>query len=379
MLALFSTPFLPALTGIRALAALYVLGMHAQLLSTSGIATYLPFLWRGYLGVDFFFLLSGFIITHVYLASLGRPDREAIVIFLWHRIIRLCPVHITVLAALLPIVYVAGASGMSFNSPHNWRATDLLWQLTLTHGWGTMNALGWNPPSWSISAEWFAYLLFPLLALGLQQLRSAVTSISLAIVALAATAAIFAVTNWTFTGSDVIGAPALARVSGEFLCGALLRRALDGRMTALSPVWIGDAAGAAAFVLFLVGATREWPDFLLVALAAITIVGAATAQSFFAGILGSRPMVWLGEISYSIYMVHFPIFVILRRVLDLASFQPSNPTGDLLVFAGALGLVIGCATILFYCVERPMRARLRDSLGVLSSANVAPASSPGPR
>ena len=57
--------YVPALTGIRALAALLVLGMHTEQNVPAGLDSLLPFFARGYLGVDFFFVLSGFIITHV--------------------------------------------------------------------------------------------------------------------------------------------------------------------------------------------------------------------------------------------------------------------------------------------------------------------------
>nr|HAQ92626.1 hypothetical protein [Afipia sp.] len=92
---------IPALTGLRAVAALLVLGIHTDQTEPSQIKTFLPFLGQGHLGVDLFFILSGFIITHVYLANLREPSWRAVRIFLWHRLVRLYPVHVTVLFGLI--------------------------------------------------------------------------------------------------------------------------------------------------------------------------------------------------------------------------------------------------------------------------------------
>src|SRR5262244_570203 len=93
-----ATQYVPSLTGIRALAALLVLGLHAEQNVPVGLQSLLPFFARGYLGVDFFFVLSGFIITHVYLANLAHPTAAATRVFLWHRFVRIYPVHVAVLA-----------------------------------------------------------------------------------------------------------------------------------------------------------------------------------------------------------------------------------------------------------------------------------------
>src|SRR6516162_4403834 len=198
--------YVPALTGIRALAALLVLGMHTEQNVPSGLDSLLPFFARGYLGVDFFFVLSGFIITHVYFARLASASRSAVQIFLWHRFIRLYPVHITVLAGLVAIVSVAGAAGFTLNNPQEWQWNDLFWQLTLLHAWGVTASPGWNAPSWSISAEWFAYLLFPLLAPALMWVRGRAIGLLIAVAALAATALLFAMADWTL--NTWVGAPA---------------------------------------------------------------------------------------------------------------------------------------------------------------------------
>ncbi|HEY7244207.1 MAG TPA: acyltransferase [Xanthobacteraceae bacterium] len=358
--------FVPALTGIRALAALLVLGLHAEQNVPAGVSAVLPFLARGYLGVDLFFVLSGFIITHVYFTSLARPMRSAVGIFFWHRLIRLYPVHLTVLAAMLVLVGLARLTHVPLNHPEEWRFADIPWQLTLLHAWGATATPGWNAPSWSISAEWFAYLLFPLLAPMLLRVRDGLTALLIATAALAATALVFSLAGWSF--NSWVGAPALIRVSGEFLCGAALCRAVALGSCLPSPG--GDWLAAASFLSFLLGASGGWADLGLVALLAITILGTGTAQSLWAQILGSRPLVWMGEISYSIYMVHFPVLIVMRRVWERIGLDGWTGPARIAAYAATIALVIALAALLFYAVERPARTRLRDQFGKLQPIQV---------
>jgi peptidoglycan/LPS O-acetylase OafA/YrhL len=356
--------YVPALTGIRALAASLVLGFHfyTEHIVPVGINSLLPFFTRGYLGVDFFFLLSGFIITHVYLTPLACPNRITVQIFLWHRIIRLYPVHLTVLAGLVAIVSLAGAAGIALNDPQHWQWKDLFWHLTLLHSWGATEGLAWNDPSWSISAEWFAYLLFPLLAPMMIRVHGRVTALLIAVAALATTAALFAIADWAVLTSGR-GAPAMMRVFGEFLCGAALCRAVA--LGGVSSRSSGDILAAGAFIAFLLGASAGLADFALIAFLALTVFGASTSAAYLARILGSRPLVWLGEVSYSIYMVHFPVLIVIRRLWERLGFAEWGVAGKTFAFLITLALVIGLASMLFYLVERPARKRLRNQMGVM--------------
>src|SRR5262245_36586672 len=108
-----------------------------------------------------------------------------------------------------------------------------------------------------------------------------------------------------------VGAPALTRVFGEFLCGAALCRSVALSHGARGVE--GDILGGGAFAAFLFGASTGFGDFALVALLAVTILGTAMSRGSWARTLGSRPLLWLGEVSYSIYIVHFPVLIIIRR------------------------------------------------------------------
>jgi peptidoglycan/LPS O-acetylase OafA/YrhL len=356
--------YLPPLTGIRALAALLVLAMHTEQNVPAGAEAILPFVARGYLGVDFFFVLSGYIITHVYFASLASPNFEAVRIFLWHRFVRLYPVHITVLAGLVAVVSFVGAAGYVLNNPQEWQWKDLLWQLTLLQAWGVTQSPGWNSPAWSISAEWFAYLLFPLLAPALVWVRRQGTALLIALAALGTTALLFATAGWIL--NTWVGAPALTRVFGEFLCGAALCRSVALSHGARG--FEGDILAGGAFAAFLFGASIGFGDFALVALLAVTILGTAMSRGSWTRILGTGPLLWLGEISYSVYMVHFPVLIVVRRFWERLGFAEWGPAGKVSAFLATDLLVVALAAVLFYLVERPVRARLRDRMGSLKRA-----------
>src|SRR3546814_14984278 len=89
------------LTGLRAVAALMVLSMHLDQIYGNVLARYLAPIDQGYLGVDVFFVLSGFILSHVYAAEISARTYG---VFLWRRFARLYPIHLATLAGLILMV-----------------------------------------------------------------------------------------------------------------------------------------------------------------------------------------------------------------------------------------------------------------------------------
>src|SRR6266849_2921607 len=140
---------LQSLTPLRGIAALTVLMFH--LARNSGDSSLPAFFLRGYLGVDLFFVLSGFVLTHVYVQGfLGDTSWRSAGAFLWARVARIYPVHFFVTALL---VACGGAQGLS--------GLDVLDNFLLILVPWPVHSI--NQPSWSLSAEWHAYLLFPLM------------------------------------------------------------------------------------------------------------------------------------------------------------------------------------------------------------------------
>src|SRR5690606_718800 len=154
-------PDLRALTTLRFLAALWVVLFSAwPHLDVGFVPTAVT---KGYLGVEVFFVLSGFILSHVYLESAGRGDGFSYRGFLWARIARVYPMHLVTLAGMIGLGVAATVAGLTVSdSLLGWRSLPA--HLSLTHAWGLASSAAFNHPSWSISAEWFAYLSFPAFA-----------------------------------------------------------------------------------------------------------------------------------------------------------------------------------------------------------------------
>ena len=156
------------LTSLRIGAAIWVLVYHFR--DHLGLdLDRLGLVAKGYLGVDLFFILSGFILSHVYLSRV-EEKRFNYGSFLWARLSRIYPVHLVTLAATMAIWLVAMKMGARFD-PVAFDPKVLPQHLLLIHAWGTTPSVQWNFPSWSISAEWFAYLIFPVAAVLVLALR----------------------------------------------------------------------------------------------------------------------------------------------------------------------------------------------------------------
>jgi peptidoglycan/LPS O-acetylase OafA/YrhL len=339
------------LTGVRAFAALWVVVAHLRV----GIAHSLElpqavdlFCRIGYLGVDLFGLLSGFVIAHNYAERLARRDLAATARYLWLRAVRIVPLHWFALALL-----VAGRVGLdAFDGALsvNYEVRDLIGQSLLVHGFG-FSQLAWNVPSWTVSSEWFCYLLFPLLAPLLVQVRAGGVAVLLAAAALAATSVTMHVSG--YPGFNATADFGVLRIAGEFATGCFLQRAFASGFARTAP-WGAIAPlaiAAAAVAVALESATA------VVACFAVLVYALANERGGFARVLATRPIVYLGDASYAIYILHY---VVLRFFAH--AFRGSEVEGAGLVGRVVLEFVVilVAAIAAHVVIENPARRRLRS-------------------
>jgi peptidoglycan/LPS O-acetylase OafA/YrhL len=330
---------LPALTGVRFLLALWVVLYHDERIVV-GDQGYVPLLYQGHLGVDGFFLISGFILAHVYGGRFAAHESGLYRHFLWARLARIWPAYAV---ALLFWTWL-------------WQ---LLCHLAMVQSWGIGDIYIFNLPAWSLSAEWAAYLLFPLVML--LSRRFSRTPARLAAIA-GAFAALYAVCR--LLGCEHLDQPGvfgMPRLAAEFFVGVMLR-------SFGTPARRDDHAGDIAALAGLAGTLLVLPtmngiapllgEVLALPLLALTIWGCSRSGPIMSRLLANPALLFLGAASYSIYLVQWPVAEIFglaggRLGIAMAPWWPPA----LAVIATAGTLAAGC--LLYIAVERPARAALR--------------------
>ncbi|CAN5835939.1 acyltransferase [soil metagenome] len=309
---------------------------------------------KGYLGVELFFVLSGFILSHVYLQSFGET-RFSYGSFLWARLARIYPVHIAVLAGLALLIAAASAAGFQAGDEVVvW--SSLPAHLLLLQAWGLGQGGGWNHPSCSISAEWFAYLAFPAFAMVFWPLRSrpwvATALASLVVVVLNLVFPLFAGHPLT----EATTAWGALRIVPCFGLGCAVYLLWRNRLVT-SPV-AAKALSAAVLAAIAVGAAFEIPDLVMVLLFGGLILALASIASTGSNLMGSKLGVYLGAVSFAVYMVCIPWELAFSKVARAALNLPEGllpwPVWSVM-FVG----VIPAAMVVHHLVERPARNAMR--------------------
>ena len=334
-----ATGNLPALTGLRGIAAVWVLLFHIFKFQTIRI----PVIDQGYAGVDIFFLLSGFILSHVYMRS-GPLTAKEYFRFLGVRLARIYPLHLFTLCCFLILVVAFPDFAASYRkNPGALGVGAFIANLFLVQNWGFSAYQSWNAPSWSLSAEWLAYLVFPFLLPFLKDTKSGSFLIALSAAVLA-----FMVCLLYLTGHltiDVTEKAGMVRMAGEFAAGCLL-------YGAFARGWrISSSLGLAAILVLLgVGLLLPHLKLLVVFGFALCVLLAAQGKTGYAKFLEWRPILFLGEISYSLYMTHLIVIRLFNWLTENGRGWSSAATVTTI-----LVIVLAVSLATYYFVELPSR------------------------
>jgi peptidoglycan/LPS O-acetylase OafA/YrhL len=371
-----------ALTSLRGIAATVVVILHFaySTLPEAGVilSRHTRFFRDGYLFVDLFFILSGFIMTHVYLESfLTGVNRSNYWTFLRARFARIYPLHLFTLGVLVGLEllklflpnfqaftgkFSVGAlfanvlmlQAFDFNCP------PLLWCKST-----------WNEPAWSISVEFLIYAVFPFLLFALLKTKPK-TDWIIYIVILIALLLLIKFTKGTL--ESIIGIPSIARCGLECVMGIITYKAyqwgkhqkkIDFKLLELGSI------------VLVIGLMHKWNrsrvilDWVTLPAFSLMILSLSNATNgFISKIFNSRPLLYLGTISYSIYMVHWCLIQFLETFW-LYEFQVPFGSGfDSNSCLLALGLFtpisLITAAFTYHLVEVPMRNILKPKLQVSS-------------
>jgi peptidoglycan/LPS O-acetylase OafA/YrhL len=257
---------------------------------------------RGAYAVDFFFVLSGFVLSH---ALIERPVRE--ITFTFARLARLYPLHLATLAAMLSFV--------PYDQTQEFTTKGLFLNVVMLQGFGVIPALTWNGPAWSVGVEFFVnvLILYPVV-----RYRAVLPAFVLAGFAYAAI-----VTTWGFGfaycvfqfGLGFLSAGMLRGIGG-ILVGYLIyeahlftRRRVDAKRHMMSATVI-EGMGFVA-ILFSLRTNSEYWISLPVVLSTMLVLQMSLVPGYISRLLQCAPFPYLGALSYSIYLIHVPLYAIL--------------------------------------------------------------------
>jgi peptidoglycan/LPS O-acetylase OafA/YrhL len=363
--ALASKPHYPILDGLRGVAAIIVVTFHlVEPFSTSNID---KFVNHGYLAVDFFFLLSGFVMSYAYD---DRWHKMTLGGFFKRRVIRLQPMVI--------LGMTLGAIGFYFTDSTLWPLihTVPLWKMLLVllvgytilpvplsldiRGWQEMHPL--NSVGWSLFFEYIANILY---AVWIRTFSKTALSVLVGVAAVAL--AHLAISNgdvsggWTFNAEHLrIG---FTRVMFPFFAGVLLSRITKPTRIKNALLWCSLLVAAVLYMPRIGGAEQGWMNgvydavCIIVVFPLIVYLGAS-------GVMQSqgenRICKFLGDVSYPLYLVHYPIvyfyvaWISDNKGMTIATAWPYG----LLILIGSI--ILAYASLKWY--DEPLRKWLRKKL-----------------
>jgi peptidoglycan/LPS O-acetylase OafA/YrhL len=357
------------LTFLRGIAAIMVAVFHFNSIIANFVDENLSSLIaKSYLLVDLFFIMSGLIMMHVY----GKKFSNTVKIkdflgFMKARFARVYPMHIFVLACFVLIFYTRGQVESTMQNP-----VAILSNLLMLNSFGLHPVQTWNAPAWSIGAEWWVYVLFPFLAYLLARYKKISTLLFL-VSAMSLYIAIYyflprtspSVTDFvTPPNLDVTYDYGFLRCLAGFLLGMLLH------FTYITKYQIkllsSDVVGFSSFLLLLLLLHFGISDLLVTGSFMLLIMAVTQNTGIIYRISQRKSLQFLGNISYSIYMVHWKVMFVFVVFFTKLGFEKKEGAClqvpfwiGLAVCLAYLLLLICIAALTHRFIEKPCRSFFR--------------------
>ena len=369
-----------ALTGLRIVAAVWVVLFHFRPLLRQAAPQFTealaPVLNCGAQGVDLFFILSGFVLTWNYLDRMGQSwSARATLHFLWLRLARVWPVYLVTLhLSAVWVIFTLHVGHIPSPDVDKLTAVSYVRQILLVQLWFQpyFDGSSWDGPAWSISAEWLAYLLFGLLVLVVFRIVCVTRARSLMWLAVAASlppVLLLLVTGHFYTPWSWLPRIVMEFTAGALACAAVSRLRLSDRArrgagylsllltaTIVGALYLFDTHPLAGVVDVDSGGVV---DVLFVPL----VMTLATGLGSLPWALSTRLMVYGGQISFSLYMVHELVHTAWDWTAAQFDLTLQGYLGTLAVI-GLLAIAVLGAMALFHLVEEPARRQMRRMVDV---------------
>lgn len=340
-----------ALTSLRFFAAFYVCIFHIRVFTSLDMWYFDSFFLSGYLGVDFFFILSGFILTYTYYPKTEKEGFNARIFFL-RRVARIYPVHLLTLFFALALLFTSSKESQLANSDI-FSLSYFIQNIFLVHAWGGSEKLSFNQPSWSISSEAFAYLCFPAMIYLTRVMNPAQVFFRALFLFFVLYGYLLVFEGVVLTQSTI--SYSLLRVIPDFLMG------VGGYFLYRKYTFNGDllkqyilSMATLLFCFFCSGL-----DIIVVPVFAwIIFLVAVQARDYRKSWLNHPLWVYLGKASYSLYMVHFCVWsgvMIFTSYIGVPLFTHGYVSDYLAAFT-LLGLFFPVAIAVYHFVEKPMHS-----------------------
>jgi peptidoglycan/LPS O-acetylase OafA/YrhL len=376
-----------ALSGLRIVAAVWVVLFHFRPLlqeAAPGFRSALaPILDCGAQGVDLFFILSGFVLTWNYLDRMGESwSWRATLHFLWLRLSRVWPVYlVTMHLAALWIIFTLNVGHVPSEAADTLTAMNYVKQVLLVQLWVQpyFDGSSWDGPAWSISAEWLAYLLFGALILVIFRIARATRARGL--ICLAVAASLPPVLLLVSSGLFYTPWSWLPRIVMQFTAGALVcaavrklqpsdraRRGAGYASILLAGAIVGILYWLDAHPIATIYDSSGLVDVLFVPLVLALAIGTGGLP----WLLALRPMVYLGHISFSLYMVHELVHTTWNWMAMQFEIRLTPDLAGKAILFTLLGVAVVGAVLLYHFVEEPARKWMRSMMTSGSRTASAP-------